>query len=69
LWPPSIGRHSPTGAPRAPRQAVGTDTNLYDALSVHRCRMLNDPLSEKSKRCVVGPQFDKLFQERSDTPG
>jgi hypothetical protein len=33
------------------------DTNLYDALSVHYCRMLNDALSEEYKRCGVGPQL------------
>src|SRR5262245_25097061 len=56
-WPTSIGQPAPTGAPRVPREPVRTDTNRYDALSVHRRRNLNDALSAKSKRCVVGPQL------------
>src|SRR5262245_38602183 len=54
--PTSSGRHSPTGTPRVPREGARADTKLYDALSVHCCRMLTDALSEKSKRCAVGPQ-------------
>src|SRR5262249_16993295 len=59
-----MGRHSSTGATPMPRDAVTTVTNLYDALSVHRCRMLNEALSEKSKRCVVGPQSSLVFLQR-----
>src|SRR5262249_34565220 len=37
-------------------EGARADTKLYDALSVHCGRMLTDALSEKSKRCAVGPQ-------------
>src|SRR5215510_10097561 len=57
--PTSGGRHSPTGTPRVPREGARADTKLYDAPSVHCCRMLTDALSEKSKRCAVGPQVGK----------
>src|SRR5262245_56482977 len=55
--PTSSGRHSPTGTPRVPREGARADTKLYDALSAHCGRMLTDALSEKSKRCAVGPHL------------
>ena len=71
---PTIRLHLPMGAARVPRMAVMTDTSVYDALSVQCRRVVNDALSEKSKRCVVGLQVTKdrvrrlyLFPDRPET--